>query len=76
MTGRIPPKVRRARRGYRCMTRSAPWCQGIRQGERHLVHVLPPHDNDIGNEGWRRERECAACAEWCGRPIPAEAVAS
>ncbi len=75
MTGRIRPTVRRARRSYRCMTRSAQ-CTGIQQGDRHWVSILPPHDNDIGNEGWLRGRECTACAALYGRPIPAEAVPS
>ncbi len=66
---RIAPTVRRARRFYGCMTKAAPWCTGIRAGDRHWVHVLPP-GSDIGNERWWRSRECAACADWYGRPIP------
>ncbi len=74
MTGRIKPTVRRARRDYCCMTGNAA-CTGVQAGERHWVHTLPPHDNDIGNEGWWRGRECAACASLYGRPLP-EAVSA
>lgn len=74
MAGRIPAKVRRARRWYRCDSKAAPWCTNIKQGERHLVHVLAPGSSEFDNRTWWRMRECAACAEWCGRPVPAEAV--
>lgn len=76
MTGHIKPTARRARRYYRCDQRSAPWCVGIREGERHWVQAIPPGDNDLDNKTWWRMRECAACAEYCGRPLPEEAKAA
>jgi hypothetical protein len=74
MAGRIPSRVRRARRHYSCESKAAPWCVGIKEGERHLVHVLAPGNGDIGNLTWWRSRECAACAEWCGRPVSPESA--
>lgn len=74
MTGHIKPTIRRARRDYRCMTQSAA-CTGVRAGERHWVHTLAPGDNDFGNDGWLRGRECASCAALYGRPLPEEVAA-
>jgi hypothetical protein len=48
----------------RCRTR-------IPAGARYLVHVASPDHDDLGNTGWWRLAECAACATSCGRPLPA-----
>lgn len=42
----------------------------IRPGDRYRVAALTPN-SDLGNVGWWHEKECAPCAEMCGRPIPA-----
>lgn len=43
----------------------------IQPGTRYRTSALTPN-SDLGNLGWWHEKECATCAEACGRPIPAE----
>lgn len=45
----------------------------IRPGTRYLSTVASPNHDDLGNTGWWRIAECAACAATCGRPVTEKA---
>lgn len=61
----IRSTTRRARRPHRCER-----CRDvIPPGALHLESVASPNHDDLGNTTWWRMRECARCAELCGRPI-------
>jgi hypothetical protein len=61
----IKTVVRTARKTHICCRCG----RGIKVGEKYASHVASPNDNDLGNVGWWRETECAACCAMCGRPI-------
>lgn len=61
----IHTQTRTARKTHHCSRCQTP----IRPGERHNAHTAFPHDNDLGNTGFWRLRECADCAEAAGRPV-------
>ena len=45
-------------------------------GALHLESVASPNHDDLGNTTWWRMRECAPCADLCGRPIDEERTES
>jgi hypothetical protein len=60
--------IRAARKEHRCDR-----CRSrIQPGDLYRAAAITP-GSDIGNVGWWHEKECAACASMCGRPIPMEA---
>lgn len=66
MAGLMHTATRTARKPHRCGRCGS----RIQRGERHLRHSLSP-GGDMGFVGWMHERECASCAEKCGRPVDA-----
>lgn len=57
---RTTPRTARKAHRCECGARVAP-------GDRYLLHVISPHHDDIGNEGWWRAVECADCTTRYGR---------
>ena len=61
----IRESTRKARKVHYCSRCNTP----IPVGALHLESVASPNHDDLGNTTWWRMRECARCAELCGRPI-------
>lgn len=59
-------RIHTARKHHNCGRCHHP----IHPGDRYRTAALTP-GSDLGNTGWWHEKECAACAAMCGRPIPA-----
>lgn len=62
--------IRRAVKAHYCDE-----CHGvIAPGDRYRDLAASPHHDDLGNEGWWRLKDCAACSARRGKPIPAAAA--
>lgn len=65
MSGLQRATPHRSRKPRRCTG-----CKGrIERGDLYLTHVCAPNHPEVGNSGWWRLTECAACAARYGRPI-------